>query len=523
MHFPYQQILKQNLSRLLNLYNLDQFSDSYGVGDRLYAGWKILDFANGTLQGGIHSLAIAQHLGLLQGCDRIAQWIDAAIQAIPRVTSGKGSAAEAYPNEHSFCVTALVAFDALATIHLMQERISKDRKIKYLDVVKPLIDFLKKNDEEHAIISNHLATAVAALVLWNELSNEGSHRYQHFLKLILKHQSREGWYREYEGADPGYQSLCLYYLCVANRFLDDEALSRSISRSVDFLSYFIHPDGSIGGLYGSRNTEVFYPGGLMLLSKENDLCARLIQEHKKSMDEGVHILPQDIDIGNFVPLLNSYAYAALFEDSTFSDESTVLLPHERIFDKQFPDAGIYIKSTSQYYAILNYKKGGTIKIFDKKSGKLDVEDGGLTGKLRNGIKFSTQSFDDSQDFRDLTIRAAFIRINEAYPGPFHFLILRMLAITVFSSVFLGNVFKRLIVKRLMTGKKKVRGYAIRKFIFSEEKITVRELVHPNSMTSYCKRGGKFRAIHMASSGYNTMHEYSSYPAKYLDILDADAE
>jgi len=29
---------------------------------------------------------------------------------------------------------------------------------------------------------------------------------------IYDHQSREGWYEEYGGADPGYQTLCTFYL-----------------------------------------------------------------------------------------------------------------------------------------------------------------------------------------------------------------------------------------------------------------------------------------------------------------------
>lgn len=499
----YKSVLEENLPKLINLYNLDKLSESHGFGDRLYWGWKVRDFCNATLQGGVHALAIALQMGLIREEGFVLNLIDKAILAIDNIKDSSDSVVEAYPNEQSFCVTALVAFDVLSAIDILDDRIKANKKGQYLAVVEPLIGFLERNDEEHAIISNHLATAVAAIAIWNKFSSKRSERHKALLDIIYKHQSDEGWYKEYEGADPGYQTLCTYYLAVANHYLKNEALAASLERSLEYLKYFVQPDGSIGGLYGSRNTEVFYPGGLAILAKESTLARSILSELGLGIKGGVHVTPLIIDIGNYAPLLNSYAYAAwvLKDTSGFSNSTT--LPFKTQFSKNFEDSGIYIHSTETYYAILNYKKGGTLKVFNKEKGILDLEDGGWVAKNGKGKWVSTQQIEQSRNFEGGEFNASFFESNEAYPSPFQFMVLRFLSITIFKSNRLGNMFKRAIVKLLMTGKKKVDGNVRRKFDFLNSKIEIREYIKRPKNYPNVEHGAKFKSIHMASSGYNT--------------------
>ena len=89
----------------------------------------------------------------------------------------------------------------------------------------------------------------------SNLTNEcDDGRVRELLDRILKHQSAEGWFKEYEGADPGYQSLCTYYLADVHRMRPNFDLADPLRESVRFLWHFAHPDGSFGGIYGSRNT-----------------------------------------------------------------------------------------------------------------------------------------------------------------------------------------------------------------------------------------------------------------------------
>jgi len=499
----YKNVLEKNISRLLGLYNLDQSTLTYGYGDRLYWGWKISDFPNGSMQGGVHTLSIALKLGMIKDDKFILKTIDAGINAISRMRAKNGSMIEAYPGENSFCVTALVAFDVLSAIQHLKNYLSQSQIQNYLEIIKPLIGFIESNNEEHAIISNHLATAAAACFLWSKLTEEKSKRGQEILDVIYKYQSKEGWYREYESADPGYQTLCTYYLFCIYEITEDERLLRSLEKSASFLKYFVHPDGTIGGLYGSRNTEVYYPAGIIGMANVIDDFALILNLLQKRKEINHHILPQSIDVGNFIPLLNSYAVAALkYQQNKESIEGVaVTAPYLDKFSKNFEDAGIYLQSTSRYHAIINYKKGGVIKVFDKKASKIDTEDGGLFGRLESGKRFSTQQFDKRIQFDNLLINSNFYTINEKYMSSFSCIIIRIFSVTLFRSMTLGNLFKKFIVKLLMTGRNKIDGRAIRKFEFLEDKVVVHEsIVKPKRCTSI-DHIGKFRAIHMASSGY----------------------
>lgn len=499
----YKKILEKNIPRLLNTFNLDAYSDTYGNADREYWGWKIKDFSNGSMQGGIHSLAIAFKLGLFPQKELLFKIVEAAFESIAKTSRKKGSMEEAYPNEHSFCVTALVAFDALSAINYLKDDLPKEKQQAYFSIIKQLIAFISKYDEKHAIISNHLATGVAAITIWNHLTKDSNPRDKELLEVIYEHQSDEGWYREYEGADPGYQTLCVYYLSAVYEITKDEKLKESLLKSFNYLQYFMHPDYSIGGLYGSRNTEVYYPAGLVNLAKQDKLIAEMEVHLRKGIDDKKHILPEAIDIGNFIPLLNAYAVAAWHAEQNKVElkPEDFALPHLNEFEKEFPGAGIFLKATKKYYIICNYKKGGVFKVFDLTKRKMDYEYPSLFATLQNGTKVSTQLYDEDATFIDHQIRTSFCKLNEDYPTAFKFIILRMLSLSIFRNIRLGIAFKKMIVKRLMTARKKVNAEAHIKFNFTDEKIIISEEVFSKKEIKV-EHPLRSRAMHMASSGYN---------------------
>src|SRR5690606_1069158 len=130
-------------------------------------------------------------------------------------------------------------------------------------------DFLVKHDEAHAPIANHIAGAVLSLFACAKEFDEP--RYQQSAKTlldkILKMQSNEGWFVEYDGADPGYQTLCMYYLAQVQAYIQNPNLNNALEKSLDFLIWFAHPDGTFGGEYGSRRTAVYYSGGIAILAE----------------------------------------------------------------------------------------------------------------------------------------------------------------------------------------------------------------------------------------------------------------
>jgi len=92
---------------------------------------------------------------------------------------------------------------------------------------------------------------------------------------IMGRQSPDGWYSEYGGADPGYESLGIYYLAKVWARTQDASLLGSLRRSIHFLTHAVHPDGSVGGAYGSRCTSLYMPGGLEMLAAHDPTPRRL--------------------------------------------------------------------------------------------------------------------------------------------------------------------------------------------------------------------------------------------------------
>ena len=130
------------------------------------------------------------------------------------------------------------------------------------------------------------------------------------LNIILNNQSSEGWYPEYEGFDPGYQSLCLNYL--ADIYVQEPSLKlkKSLEKAINHLSYFAHPDGSFGGIYGSRGTRFYFPSGIILLSKYIKKAKDLALFMEKSINNKSVVTLQSLDDTNLIPMFNSYVWAA---------------------------------------------------------------------------------------------------------------------------------------------------------------------------------------------------------------------
>ena len=123
----YKEILKYNQLKLLNLFNQDKFSSRSGFGDRKYWAWKTIDFPNATFQSGVNALAISIKLNIAIDKDLYLEIIDSAIRIIPSLTNSNNSLNEAFPNESSYCVTALVVYDSLYCIDLLKDEMGRNK------------------------------------------------------------------------------------------------------------------------------------------------------------------------------------------------------------------------------------------------------------------------------------------------------------------------------------------------------------------------------------------------------------
>lgn len=505
---PYLHEVEAALPRLLASFDRNPVSSTRGLGDRRYWAWKTQDFPNATPQGSVHGLARLIAAGLLPAgmSERsLLDLADTAVLATRAITARDGSLAEAFPTEKSFCVTALVAYDILAAADLLSSRLAPDRLRAWQETVAPLIDFVCRNDETHAVISNHLATAVAALLRWSGAgSAQARKRAEGLLSIILDNQSSEGWFSEYGGADPGYETLGLTYLADAHLRHPELNLSQPLGRSLEFLQNFAHPDGSFGGGYGARNTRFLVPGGLEALSGEFPVAAALAVFAQRSVAGRRMVTLSAIDEPNLAPHFNAYCWAAATASAQQAEAEPPRLPYEHMEPsrRQFPLAGLLVDSTPQRYTIVSVSKGGYVASFDKPDGHARI-DAGVVGHAK-GRLYSTQAMRGDNRWslhgNTLTVETSFAAVITERPNALQFAVLRALSLTLFHWRPFTEWIKRLIVRRLITGQRYL-PVNNRREISLGETLTIVDAQHPDGAIRIDKPIRSFGVIHMASSGY----------------------
>jgi hypothetical protein len=484
------------------LFDNDPLSASRGMGDRRHWAWCLMDFGNGTYQGAANGLATLLRHGLLpDGFDpeRMEQRIGDLFRASLRLTRRDGSLEEAFPFEGSYCVTALVAYDLLTTVEQLGDTLPSSSRDEYLGTISPMIGFLLRSDETHAMISNHLATAVAALCKWQMLTGEAVvQRAEALVRKILKHQSEEGWFSEYGGFDPGYQSLCTYYLAEAHRVQPELGLAEPILKSIRFLWHFAHPDGSFGGNYGSRNTRFFYPGGIESLAGMIPEAASLAAFMRESIRRKTVVTLAAIDEPNLVPTFNAYCQAAALPHHPASE---ILPIHDDPFQRHFPEAGLFIDHGSDHHTIISTAKGGATYHFVE--GRLEICDTGCAAKAGGKI-YATQSLqpDNKVKFneQELVVECTYLPLLRKLPTPLQFILFRILNLSVLRLHAIREWIKQILVSLLITRKGKAIGTNRRTIRLGRD-------LNIHDATSLVESGknlpinGAFSQIHMASQGY----------------------
>lgn len=513
------------LPRLLSMFDVNPISPLLGVGDRYHWAWKGTDFANGTFQGAVHGLAVlvAEDMLPKRICQRaMISRIHSLIRAIPSITASNGSLNEILPFESSYCVTALVLFDALRALDTIEPVVELDEG-SLIEALEPLAAFLLSNQERHGVISNHLAVAAAALARWHRRSGDQNAQQVALdtADIISSNGSSEGWFLEYSGADAGYQTLALDYLADLTEVLPETNQTFDLERACDFLSYFAHRDGSFGGLCGARNTRFLYPAGLEALAAKNQrgaaaaIAAFARQSHVNLQTVGLLAM----DTPNLVPMFNSFCRAAVSlkkqtASKGFQTDAWKRLPcfSDVSFRKSFNDAGVAIVSRPRTYLVINWKKGGAFVASEKvKPGSCkssQLADGGPSaekpGKSVVYVPTSDHSRNRLISFSEdeIQLETVLVPCATVFPTPFHTIILRVLCLTFLRVAILNAWTKKALVWLLISN----TGPSIatcRRTINYTSHVTITDVMSQKQSGDIRLRQtpSSFSAIHMASQGY----------------------
>lgn len=512
---------------LLSQQDSNPYSPNYGCFDRRYWGWKLVDYAEATFQRNVYPLAwlLKQNFNDSLPPTLLIERIKGGLLNSVKLQHKNGSYDQAFPYEQSYGAVAFLIHPLLMSYQIIKEYLILDEQDIIENSLRQAGDFLLRYDETHAHIANHLAGSALSLTVLGDYWNDS---YYHkgaddVIERILKHQSSEGWFLEYEGADPSYQTLCMYYLAQIYHLHPTKQLKSALEKSLDFLSYFVHPDGTFAGEYGSRRTSIYYAGGIALLGNNFPQANAISEAMLGSIVNGTTTTIADIDIGNFAPILSNYVLALDALSSPFSNEKDAL-PHKKKLAKDFIEAGIFIRSTDNHYIIVGASNGGVVKIFDKTTQRCILDDGGYQGETKSHGRITTQittlPADVSIDNKTVSISTKFYAMQAEPPSPFQLWVLRGLNLTVMRQITIGNRVKRLLAFLLINAKKPVPLELQREVIFEDNTVTVRDTVSLTGQLNlrWLGYGEGFVGIHMASANYYEGQTYSD-TRQDIDIQD----
>ncbi len=508
-HYATQAL--QQIPRLLSLLDREVSSTSAGSFDREHWGWKFRDFPMTMLQTGVYPLALLWRHALpgneYHRNARVLEWIERGMRATLARQHPNGAFDSVAPFSQDHGVTLAVTHHLCETARVLGSDLASDLQSQLRDATRRACRFAERSREDYAFISNHQALfALAWLSAGALLADQRCLRQARgVIDGILSRQSSDGWYAEYGGPDPGYESLGVSYLAKYWQRTGDADVLESLKRSVAFFSHCVHPDGGIGGVYGSRHTSLYFPAGFEVLASEIPLAAAIARFVGERLAAGNVVTLATTDMHNLVPLLTSYLEAALAQRK--HPEAPPLPCEELQGVKRFPDSGITVAGTPAYYAVANARKGGVCRIFDRRNGTLAYEDAGYLIRTGNRSWISqmlgTGEPAAAGDPNAAACQTTFSLYRQPSATPLNFLALRILNLTLFRHAALGARIRNWIIRSLVTRARLGPLRLHRTFAFGPEAITISdsikltgpikvdEVLRPRSLTG----------IHMGSAKY----------------------
>jgi hypothetical protein len=432
--------------KLLGLVDRNRLSPTYGCFDRNYWHYKAIDFPSGMAETGVLPLALV-YLRRFPGGEqyhqqpRLVELVVAGIGFAARSAHADGSCDDYYPFERALGATAFSLY-ALTESCLL------------LGLEQPeVLAFLERRGEwllahdEAGRLANH--QALAALALYNLAILTGDRRFAAGavarIDRVLGWQSDEGWFWEYEGADPGYQTATIDFLAKYLLKSGDSRVLEPLRLAVQFCGYFIHPDGSYGGGYGSRNTFHVFPAGFEILASRIPEAAVIASRYLEGIGAGRRAYGDDDRI--FFHWTWDYLQAFLHYQRTVP-----VRPRLANRTRHFPKAGLYVRDDGDRYAVLALTKGGVLSVFQH--GHRLYSDHGLIGQLDDGRTVVTQLIGSYQvhfGVDEVSIQGAFGFVSRWRPSPWRLLMFRLALLT--AGRFASNLLRRLLQRLLIVGKR----------------------------------------------------------------------
>lgn len=440
------------IPKILTLLDRNPHSPTYGCFDRNFWHYKIIDFPSGMSQEFVLPLTLAYSANLAGNAfyrqPILKQWVLAGIRYAAQSSHPDGSCDDYFPFERA---GGAAAFSLLACVESYTRLGLDDPAL--LQFFSKRADWLAHH-QESGRLTNHQALIVLCLELLSRLlqTDRWAKPKVQRLEQVLDWQNPEGWFQEYEGCDPGYQTLtisCLarIYRMNADQHLQAKFLQESLVKAVRLASEFVHPDGSFGGEYTSRNTYNFFPHGFELVGQWLPEALAVNDRFLAGLANGkAPCYADDHIIGH-----HTWNYLLAWED--FVAERPPLAPRSegQVWLKQ---ARVLIdrRQGTELYLALN--KGGVFKLF--RDGQLVCSDTQFSlqvrqgGKLKNAVGHLVGDYTVTVEPNEIVTRGQMGWAKQKQMTPLNLMILRVVMLSF--GRFYPNLIRKLLQKVLIVGK-----------------------------------------------------------------------
>lgn len=511
----YTEYVLRMIPKVLTQVDRDKHSLNYGDCDRNHWHLKTRDFSSAILQQTGLAMALLYTVdfegNVFYQKAEVKEWAVATVYYWKSIQLKDGSFNEYYPHEHGFPPTAFSLY-AMCEVYKRLEMCDAN----VLKAFKKTAKYLTKHIEPNAY--NQELASITALYSAYSILNEKwiLDGLNAKLDRILKLQSEEGWFSEYGGADIGYLSVSLDMLAEYYWMSKDERVMEPLNRVVNFLQYFVHPDGTAGGEYASRNTIYFLPGGLQTMELlGNQSAAAMINLLYGDTEKPFYFLDAVDDRYFSHYLLHSFLRAIEKRKNRKSLIKECLLPFQYEQEKFFPQAGLLTRTEKDKYIIIGGAKGGVCRVF--RFGQACFEDYGYRVKLADGKVAATnwQRDDYSIEYKEgmIIISGRMNVVKQKVSTPIMHLGLRMV------SAVIGNKIIGFLKNQIILVNKQSDICFERKITLEEDQIVIEDhITSPLMVNLEC--ADSFSLRHVASGKFFTLADIGNHSRmRYPKIQD----
>ena len=499
---------------ILSLQDRNQFSPTYGSFDREYWQYKKTDTPYASVQSSVLSLALLYKNKIPNNPyykkRKILEWIIAGMSFLGNIQKNDGSFDEYYPNERSYIGTALTIYPCSEAFLILNEEFGKEDRMRILSIFEKSADYLSKNSEQKVL--NQEAMSFLAIYVVNTLlrKRKFEEAIERKLKFILSAQSKEGWFPEYGGCDIGYLSYTIDFIATYYKKSNDKRVLTALNRAIEFISYFLHPNGTVGGEYTARGTEYLVPHGFQVMADINPLSNAIISFMEESLLKKRDIVSLDRLDNRYLPLYTyQYIQTSLETSQKAYNKNSVELPFERKdFSNYFKESGIFVKKQSRFYIIIGTKNGGVIKIYNCDTAQIVLSDCGYVAEY-NGKVSASSYMDNNRKIEigtsGITIKGCFYDIVWVKSTMAKHIMLRSLLFNGTTSKIARELIKNLLITRLKLN----RIEFSRKILMTKQMIIIKDEIISDKRIELSSMD-KFSFRYIPSSKFFLLQELETY-------------